>query len=116
MEGVLPQYDNAETRDWLLSFLEGLGVSTSAGELRFGIEEVVGLLRVIADFEFSETLQLSIAGESVEFAAGHALCLFFSYRHTEQTLAKRLARHGLDVVVSQIDSTEEEGVFRVERA
>ncbi len=116
VEAVLPQYDNVETRAWLLSFLEGLGVSASTGKLRFGIEEVVGLLRIIADFEFSETFQLSVAGELVEFAVGQALCLFFSYRHTEQTLAKRFARHGLGVVVSQIDSTAEEGVFRVERA
>ncbi len=115
VEAVLPQYDNAETCDWLSSFLEGLGVSASTGELRFGIEEVVGLLRIIADFEFSETLQLSVAGESVEFAAGHALCLFFSYRHTQQTLAKYLAKHGLNIAASQIASSGEEGVFRVVR-
>ena len=113
---VLPQYDNAETSDWLLSFLVGLGVSSSAGQLRFGIEEVDGLLRIVADFEFSETLQLSIGGESVEFAAGRTLRLFFSYRHTEQILANCLGRHSLSIVVSQIAPSAEEGVFRVVRA
>ena len=115
VEVVLPQYDNAETRDWLLSFLVGLGVPETAGKLRFGIEKINELLRVVADFEFTETLQLSVGGESVEFAAGSVLRLFFSYRHTEQTLAKRLAKHGLAIAAEQIDSSGEEGVFRVER-
>ena len=115
VEVVLPQYDNAETRDWLLSFLVGLGVSATEGRLRFGIEEIDELLRIVADFEFSESLELSIGGESCEFAAGRALRLFFSYRHTEQTLAKRLAKHSLTIAASQIDSSAEEGVFRVER-
>ena len=115
VEVVLPQYDNAETRDWLLSFLVGLGVPETAGKLRFGIEKINELLRVVADFEFTETLQLSVGGESVEFAAGSVLRLFFSYRHTEQTLAKRLAKHGLAIAAEQIDSSGEEGVFRVKR-
>ena len=115
VEVVLPQYDNAETRDWLLSFLVGLGVSATEGRLRFGIEEIDELLRIVADFEFSESLGLSIGGESFEFAAGRALRLFFSYRHTEQTLAKRLAKHSFTIAASQIDSSAEEGVFRVER-
>ena len=116
VEAVLPQYDNAETCDWLLSFLEGLGVPRTAGQLRFGIEEVDGLLRIIADFDFVETHKSSVAGESVEFAAGHSLRLFFSYRHTEQILAKCLAKHCFDVVGSQIDFSGEEGVFRVKQA
>jgi hypothetical protein len=116
VETVLPQYDNAETCDWLLSFLEGLGVPRTAGQLRFGIEEVDGLLRIIADFEFSESVVLSVAGESIEFTAGQTVRLFFSYRHTERTLAKRLAKHGLVIADSQVDATGEEGVFRVKQA
>jgi L-histidine N-alpha-methyltransferase len=115
VETVLPQYDNAETREWLMSFLVELGVPATAGRLRFGIEEINELLRIVADFEFSEALELSIGGESCEFAAGRALRLFFSYRHTEQTLAMRLAKHSLAIAASQIDSSAEEGVFRVER-
>lgn len=115
VETVLLQYDNAETRDWLVSFLVELGVPAPAGRLRFGIEEIDGLLRIVADFVFSEALELSVGGELCEFAAGRALRLFFSYRHTEQTLAMRLAKHSLAIAASQIDSSAEEGVFRVER-
>ena len=38
---------------------------------------------------------------------------FFSYRHTAETLAKRLAKHGLQIVFSEIAESGEEGAFRV---
>jgi len=34
---VLPLYDNALTRDWLMTFLTDLGVERDDGELRFSI-------------------------------------------------------------------------------
>ena len=112
VEAVLPQYNNAETRDWLLSFLVGLGVPVTVGQLRFGIEEVDKLLRVVADFVFSKALELTINGEPVEFIAGRSLRLFFSYRHTKRTLGRSLAKHGFSIAASQVDSSGEEGVFR----
>ena len=45
--------------------------------------------------------------------AGQTLRLFFSYRHTAETLAKSLAKHGLQVVFSEIAESGEEGAFRV---
>ena len=39
MKKILPQYDNALTRDWLMTFLLDLGVERRDGELRFAIEE-----------------------------------------------------------------------------
>ena len=35
---VLPQYDNAPTRDWLMTFLLDLGVEQRDGRLKFAIE------------------------------------------------------------------------------
>lgn len=116
VEAVLPQYDNAETHDWLLSFLLGIGVPETAGELVFGTEEVDGLLRIVADFKFAQPQSVTVAGEAVAFHAGQPLRLFYSYRHTEETLAKRLAEHGLQIVFSAIAASGEEGVFRVESA
>ena len=83
-----------------------------AGQLRFGIEEVDKLLRVVADFVFSKALELDINGEPVQFTAGRSLRLFFSYRHTKRTLARSLAKHGFSIAASQVDSSSEEGVFR----
>ena len=113
VERVLPQYDNAETCNWLLSFLTGIGVSDTAGELVFGIEPVDELLRIIADFKFTQPQAIELEGERVAFDAGQRLRLFFSYRHTAETLAKRLAKHGLQVVFSEIAESGEEGAFRV---
>ena len=115
VEAVLPQYNNAETRDWLLSFLVGLGVPETTGQLRFSIEEVDKLLRVVADFVFSEVFKLTINGEQVDFVAGRSLRLFFSYRHTKRTLTRSLAKHGFRIAASQVDSSAEEGVFRAVR-
>ena len=113
VERVLPQYDNAETCNWLLSFLTGIGVSDTAGELVFGIEPVDELLRIIADFKFTQPQAIELEGERVAFDAGQTLRLFFSYRHTAETLAKRLAKYGLQIVFSEIAESGEEGVFRL---
>ena len=113
---VLPQYDNTETRDWLLSFLVGLGVPETAGELVFEIEPVDELLRIVADFNFTQSQPIVVDGERVMFESSQTLRLFFSYRHTVETLAKRLAKHGLQIVFCEIAESGEEGVFRVERA
>tara|TARA_B100000614_G_scaffold234911_1_gene231234 strand:+ start:535 stop:1530 length:996 start_codon:yes stop_codon:yes gene_type:complete len=113
VERVLSQYDNAETRDWMLSFLTGIGVPETAGELVFGIEPVDELLRIVADFKFTQSQAIKLDGELVAFDVGQTLRLFFSYRHTVETLAKRLAKHGLQIVFSEIAESVEEGVFRV---
>ena len=113
VERVLPQYDNAETRDWLLSFLTGIGLPETAGELVFGIEPVDELLRIVANLKFTQSQAIKLDGELVAFDVGQTLRLFFSYRHTAETLAKRLAKHGLQIVFSEIAESGEEGVFRV---
>ena len=113
VERVLPQYDNAETRDWLLSFLTGIGVLETAGELVFGIESVDELLRIFANFKFTQSQAIKLDGELVAFDVGQTLRLFFSYRHTAETFTKRLAKHGLQIVFSEIAESGEEGVFRL---
>ena len=50
---VLPQYDNPQTRDWLMTFLCDLGVEHHDGDLRFQIENGrAGLTRIAALFHF----------------------------------------------------------------
>ena len=88
-------------------------MSDTAGELVFGIESVDELLRIIADFKFTQPQAIELEGERVAFDAGQRLRLFFSYRHTAEILAKRLAKHGLQVVFSEIAESGEEGAFRV---
>ena len=116
VESVLPQYDNMETRDWLLSFLVGLGIQMDSGNLSFGIEELDGLLRIVADFNFTHTQSIQVMGESIAFKSGQSLRLFYSYRHTLDTLKICLSRNGLMLSRQAIAKSAEEGVFEVKRA
>jgi L-histidine N-alpha-methyltransferase len=108
---ILPQYDNALTRDWLLTFLLDLGVETGDGELRFGIEDMSGLKRIVAGFEFERPRTVPVDGEKFEFRTGDKIRLFFSYRYTPALVRKGLAEYGLAVRDEWITASEEEGVF-----
>lgn len=109
---VLPQYENAETSDWLLTCLYELGVERADGELNFGTEQCAsGLLRIRADFHFTRDRAVSFGEDSVVFRAGQRVRLFFSYRYTPELLKRVLSENGLAVTQEWI--AEEEGVFAV---
>ena len=112
---VLPQYDNALTRDWLMAFLFDLGVEADDGELRFAIEDVNGLKRIVARFHFQRARTLVIDAESFEFRAGDSIRLFFSYRYTPELVRSFLERHGLKVLDQWLTQSQEEGVFLCQR-
>jgi L-histidine Nalpha-methyltransferase len=113
MEKILPQYDNPQTRDWLMTFLLDLGVEKSDGELRFEIQNVKkpGLKRVAASFHFKRARQVEIEDKFFIIKAGEKIRLFFSYRYTPELAAKILAAHKLEVCEQWIAKSEEEGFF-----
>lgn len=118
VEHILPQYDNALTRDWLLPFLLDLGVERGDGELRFGVESDPrgsGLKRVAAHFHFRKSCKIKVAGEPFVFTVGECMRLFFSYRHTPALVRQLLNAHGLRVAGEWITSSGEEGVFLATR-
>jgi L-histidine Nalpha-methyltransferase len=118
LQRILPLYDNALTRDWLMTFLIDLGIDNSAGELGFVIEDgaAVGLKRIAAYFRFTTRQMICVEDESVEFRSGDSLRLFFSYRHTTAMIHDSLRPHGLQVLNQWIASSGEEAVFLVTRA
>ena len=114
---VLPQYDNPSTRDWLLTFLLGLGIERRDGKLHFAIEPGgLGLKRVVATFHFTRTRRVVGVSEKFEFRRGESIRLFFSYRHTPAMVRKILARHRLEVLDQWVTQSMEEGVFLVGRS
>lgn len=115
MKTILPQYDNALTQDWLLAFLFDLGVESRDGELRFVVEDVKGLKRVVARFHFVRSRTIAVEDEQFEFRAGESIRLFFSYRYTPELVRKELEQHGLNVIDQWITKSEEEGVFLCRR-
>jgi len=113
VERVLPQYDNALTADWLFTFLSDLGVERSSGEVKFGIEEAKGLLRIRADFQFSSARTIRLDNKTFAFKPGESIRLFYSYRYTPDRLNGELATHGLTISQQWISSSGEEGVFLI---
>jgi len=114
---VLPLYNNALTRDWLMTFLLDLGVAREDGEMFFNIETVAadGLKRITADFEFHRNCELQVEGERFTYAHGDKMRLFFSYRHTTDRVRSMLAQYQLSVSDEWITGSEEEGVFLCKR-
>jgi uncharacterized SAM-dependent methyltransferase len=118
VQQIMPQYDNALTHDWLLTFLFDLGVSPAAGELRFVVEENPagsGLKRVAGHFHFAAATEVQIEDELIAFRAGEILRLFFSYRYTPQLVSRLLGAHGLEVRQQWLTDSQEEGVFLCRR-
>ena len=103
------------TREWLLTFLFDLGVERADGALRFTIEARPPLQRVVANFIFRRTREVTVESERIKFRAGEKIRLFFSYRYTPQLVKTTLAHHGLAVLDEWVTASGEEGVFLCRR-
>lgn len=117
-EAVLPLYDNPETRAWLWLFLKDLGFEEGDGTMRFGVEACPHdpeLLRVVATWEQSRRREATVGGEPFVWEAGDVARLFFSYRHTPQTIARLAAEQGLQVDQGWITANGGEGIFLCRR-
>ncbi len=118
IQAILPQYDNALTRNWLMTFLLDLGMERSDGDLRFGVEEESagsGLKKIVARFHFARRRQIRVESEQFDFSFGDVLQLFFSYRYTPARVRQALADGGLRVEAEWVTQSGEEGVFLVKR-
>ena len=116
---ILPLYDNALTREWLMTFLLDLGMEATDGELRFTVEDDPagsGLKRVAAYFQFARPREIQVDAQRFEFSSGESIRLFFSWRHTPPLVRSLLGKHGLSVLDKWITKSGEEGVFLVSRA
>lgn len=119
VERVLPLYDNALTRDWLMTFLSDLGIERADGAMTFSIEEVskpLHLKRIVAQFRFERDRTIQLDSDHFEFNAGESIRLFFSYRHTPAIVWELLAEYGLEVHDQWITPSQEEGVFLMRRS
>ena len=114
VQRILSLYDNALTRDWLMTFLLDLGVEQDDGELVFAVQDApggTGLKRVVANFHFRRSRKVQVFTDEVHFQAEERLRLFFSYRHTPDQVTALLGRYGLAAAGQWISRSEQEGVF-----
>jgi hypothetical protein len=118
LQRILPLYDNALTRDWLLTFLFDLGVEAGDGELRFSIEDDPrgsGMSRISAHFHFRCPRKVQVAYRVFEFRAGETIRLFYSWRHSPAMVQKLIAPLGLTILDQWVTPSGEEGVFLCRR-
>lgn len=118
VEQILPLYDNALTRDWLLTVLVDLGAREEDGQLDFRIvpcPEGSGLLRIQVDFVFKRKCEIVFAGESFGFNPGNRIQLFFSYRHTPLRVSELFREVGITLRSTWTNKSGDEGVFLGER-
>jgi L-histidine N-alpha-methyltransferase len=116
VQRVLSQYDNELTRDWLLTLLLDLGIERNDGELRFTIQsDEQQLRRITAEFELKHDRKICVLGEMIDFAKGERIRVFFSYRHTPQTIRALLSEQGVEVLGEWLNDAGEEGVFLCQR-
>ena len=77
---ILPLYDNAPTREWLMTFLLDLGVEQGDGELRFSIEDGParsGSKRVAAHFHFARSRESGLNRTGSSSVRAKAFACFF---------------------------------------
>jgi L-histidine Nalpha-methyltransferase len=116
MQRILPQYENEPTKDWLITFLLDMGVTSANGTLQFSIQEGnFSLKRVQAEFHFKRDCSIEIGSERFCFAAGEIFRLFFSYRYTPALLEAVLQTYNLTIKKQWITDSGEESVFLVSR-
>ncbi|HKQ40108.1 MAG TPA: L-histidine N(alpha)-methyltransferase [Verrucomicrobiae bacterium] len=111
VQQVLPQYENALTNDWLMTFLLDLGIEKDAGNIEWKIEPSAGLFRITAHFRFDSAAEITYANNHFKFSTGDSIRLFFSYRYTPYLLEKMLAAQGLHTKTQWTTRSGEEAVF-----
>jgi uncharacterized SAM-dependent methyltransferase len=112
VRAVLPQYDNVLTCDWLMTLLLDLGFEHGDGKMTFRIEtDKRRFHRITADFEICRSRDIRVFGRNISYRAGERMQIFFSYRHTSQTIQNLLAEHAIALVDCWLNDSGEEGVF-----
>ena len=112
MKFILPQYNNAPTRAWLLTFLTDLGILKNDGTLHVEIEDPRNnLKRIAVYFRFKRTRKIQIEENSFTFSRGESVRLFFSYRYTPDRVRSLLSNYRLQIQQQWITESGEEAVF-----
>jgi L-histidine Nalpha-methyltransferase len=110
-QSILSQYDNMETRHWLVTVMEDLGLNVGMADLKFLIAEKEGVKRVECALIFPENCRIIYNGEEFTYQQGESFRLFYSNRFQAGQLDKKLERRGLQILDRYLTRSEEEGVW-----
>ncbi len=106
---ILPQYDNADTREWLSEYPRAHGAGE--GVLKITVETDNPHEFISGRFYFREPCIMRANDEQFHFQSGDALHIFVSYRYTLRSLGETLGSHGIVIEKSFQSTNGEEGVF-----
>lgn len=115
---ILPQYDNEETRTWLLAFLEQSGVRGEDGELTFALRHHAGPpghWRVEGRWRFFRRAGLEFRQRRFEFSPGDEIGMFLSCRHELTGFKSYLAAAALETAEYWTTPDGEEAVLLCRR-
>lgn len=128
LPGVLPQYDNAETRAWLSGFLEWQGLAATAFGWEVGVGPVAvpwasggvgatgAMARVTMDAVMRGPVEVGVPGHgAVRWGAGGRLRVFESLRMTPGAVEAFGRWAGLEGVHGATDAAGNEGVWLLRR-
>lgn len=120
LPGILPQYDNRETREWIGAFFDLHGIFGVAEELACSVESVplpgAELARIGFHWTPSTDRSVRLPGMApVEWEAGRRITAFQSLRLTPTAVESLGKTAGLALRFHQVDPSGQEGVFLFER-
>jgi hypothetical protein len=114
LEEILPQYDNALTRRWLMTALDDLDIPSDRYFISFSVQTSPDdpvLKRIVAEAIFSEATEVAYEGKHYTFQPEDSFELFFSNRYQPALLEKHGQSHGFELYRRHFLESGEEGVW-----
>lgn len=119
VETLRRQYDNPDTREWLLLLLLDVGFERNDGEIMFQVEPYAAwpeLLQIVAVFRAARNRLIRWGDEELAVSANEEFRIFFSNRCTPELVRKIFNAHGIHVCQEWMSPEDNEGVFAVVRS
>lgn len=113
---VLPQYDNIETRHWLITVMEDLGFNAGVEDIHFEVKEGDGVKRVESTLIIPEDCRIAYEGSGFSYKKGEVFRLFYSNRFQVAQLDQKLTGRGFRILDRYVAGSGEEGVWVLEKA
>lgn len=114
---ILAQYDNPPAREWYWGALAEVGFARADLALSVATTppDAAGVWRIVVSARLQNEVALTLFGESLNFAQGEQLEVFFSNRLSLGALQNLLAQNGLRCEQPWLDPSGEEGIFLCEK-
>lgn len=111
---VLAGYDNAGTRGWLGLLLDEIGLAAGERDIRFTVAPCASrpdILQIVGTLHLRSAQTVTVSGETIQYAAGETVRLFYSNRYTPGRLERLFRDHGLAKTGVWVSPDATEGII-----